>query len=154
MSYLSEHFANYDCDKYGNVYKNGKPLKQCNSNGYKQVTMRDENFKRRICGVHQVIAMKYLEYYDGCIVHHKDKNRCNNKLENLEVKSPTEHKHQHGIENVFFKTLNKGKPAWNKGLKMSKEFSDACKSGIEKNRKGRKNTFRGNQYVDKNKNKI
>lgn len=143
MSYLSEHFKNYDCDVFGNVYKNGKLLKQCNSNGYKQVTLRDENNKRRICGVHQVVAMKYLDYYDGCVVHHKDKNKQNNNLDNLEVKSSYDHKRQHGLENEFFKTMNKNKTAWNKGLKMSEEFCEHCRVNAQKR------GFLGNQFVDK-----
>ena len=143
MSYLSIHFKDYDCDEYGNVYKCGKLLKQCCSNGYKQVTMRDENAKRRVCGVHCVVAMKYLNYFDGCVVHHKDGNRENNNLDNLEVYYRNFHSHLHGLNNESFKCLNKGKPAWNRGVKMSDEFCKHCSDSAKKR------GFVGNQFIDK-----
>ena len=137
MSYLSEHFSNYDCDEFGNVYKNNKLLKQCNSNGYKQVTMRDNNFKRHICGVHVVVAMKYLDYFEGCIVHHKDGNKKNNALNNLEVKLRSEHSRQHAIENEIYKRIS-WHGGWNKGMKMSEEsrrkISESAKARHQKNK--------------------
>lgn len=90
--------------------------------------------------------MKYLDYYDGCIVHHKDKNKQNNKLENLEVMSKIEHDRQHGFENERFKKMCKKRPPWNKGMKMSEDFRKKCSDGA-KRRKNRQ--FNGNQYVDK-----
>lgn len=142
MSYLSKHFKDYDCDEFGNVYKHGKLLSQCNSNGYKQVTMRDENFKRRILGVHVVVAMKYLDYFEGCIVHHKDRNKSNNNLDNLEIRSEYDHKREHALENEIFRYYNKGHTAWNKGIKMSDEFRKHCSENAKKR------GFVGNQFVD------
>ena len=151
MTYLETHFKNYDCDIYGNVYKNGKPISQCNSNGYKQVTMRDENFKRHILGVHVVVAMKYLDYYEGCVVHHKDENKSNNNLYNLEVANSTYHKSYHAKRNLNFIEGNKSKKPWNKGLKMSDEFRQHCSESAKK--RAKRIGFQGNQFVDKYGNK-
>lgn len=95
MDYLQEHFPEYDCDEYGNVTKNGEPAKIFKSNKYFQVLLFDKNHKRKVCGVHTVMAMKYLNYFEGCIVHHLDGNTTNNLLSNLEVQSRSQHSHYH-----------------------------------------------------------
>ena len=151
MTYLEQHFKAYDCDTEGNVFKNGKPISQCNSNGYKQVTMRDENFKRRILGVHVVVAMKYLDYYDGCIVHHKDEDKSNNNLDNLEVLNSPYHKSYHAKRNTKFSQSAKDKEPWNKGMKMSDEFRQHCRDSALK--RIQRDGFYGNQFVDRNGNR-
>ena len=145
MSYLADHFENVDCDVYGNVYKNGILANQYNSNKYKQVTLKDKAGKSKIYGVHCVVAMKYLDYFDGCVVHHKDGDRSNNCLENLEVLSRKAHLQYHCMQNEKFIRANKGKHAWNYGKKMSKDFCEKCRISA-KNRKDRK--FHDSQCID------
>lgn len=150
MNYLQEYFPRYDCDEFGNVFKDGKPAKVFKSNKYLQVLLFDTNNNRRVCGVHTVVAMKYLDYFDGCIVHHKDNNQHNNSVSNLVVMSRTEHASLHGYLNIGFKTMNLGKPAWNRGLKMSEEFCKHCSEGAKRRKTG---GFQGNQYIDRYGNK-
>lgn len=150
MSYLSDNFPDLDCDEFGNVYKNGKELKQFNSNGYKQIYYKTPTGERKIYGVHTIIAMKFLNYFKGCVVHHIDEHKNHNQFWNLEVKNNTEHRRMHAKENKKFNNSQKGKIPWNKGLKMDEEFSKKCKEGIKKSPNRR---FRGNQYIDEFRNR-
>lgn len=46
--------------------------------------------------IHQLVAICFMsEYYEGCIVHHKDGNTQNNDVSNLEVMSRKEHFIEH-----------------------------------------------------------
>lgn len=129
---FKEMFPNYDVDKQGNVYKQGILVKPFKSNKYLQVVLVDKEQNKKVLGVHTVVAMKYLNYFKGCVVHHINGNTHDNTLENLEVISRSEHSKLHGKNNEKFKTLNLNKPAWNKGLKMSKEFCEHCSISAKK----------------------
>lgn len=133
MSYLSDHFENVDCDEQGNVYRDGVVVKPFKSNGYRQIILHDKSGKARAYGVHNIVAMKYLNYFDGCVVHHKDRNRHNNNLRNLEVSTRKEHCRKHVYEDKKFLTACIGRTPWNKGKKMSKEFCEKCRvSALER----------------------
>ena len=132
MSYLSEYFPRFDCDEFGTVYKDGKQAKTFKSNKYIQVLLFDLNNKRKVCGVHTVVAMKYLDYYDGCIAHHIDGNTQNNNVSNLEVMSKVKHCSFHGSLNEKFKTMNLGKSTWNKGLTMGEDFRKHCSESAKR----------------------
>lgn len=132
INYLEDNYPNYDCDEFGNVFKNGELITPFVSNNYLQVCLFDTNHIKHTVGVHTVIAMKYLDYYPGCIVHHIDENRSNNNLNNLQVMSLEEHSRQHGLNNPLFKTLNLDKPAWNRGQKMSEEFCRHCSESAKR----------------------
>lgn len=138
MNYLKENYPNYDCDENGNIFKNGIKIIPFKSNKYYQVCIFDNKGKKRVVGVHTVIAMKYLDFYEGCIVHHKDENTHNNILSNLEVISRSLHTSFHAKLNPKFTKHNIGKPAWNRGMKMSEEFCKKC-SESAKNRKKKTN---------------
>lgn len=127
MSYLSDNYSSVDCDKEGNVYRNGLLLKPFHSNRYLQVIIFDDCGKKKTCGVHTIVAMKYLDYFDGCVVHHKDHNRQNNRVENLEVYDRKSHCRFHCQESDKFTKSRKGKIPWNKGMKMSDEFREHCR---------------------------
>ncbi len=89
---------NYTITKSGEVYNpENKLIKPFSSNGYKQVCIKPEDGSRRkIFGVHQLMAMTFIENYSpDCVTHHKDGDKTNNKLENLECKSRSEHSRQH-----------------------------------------------------------
>jgi hypothetical protein len=68
-------------------YKYKKFLKpgRCNDkNPYQKVYLYD-NYKRKICYVHQLVAQAYLENpYGYKEVNHKDENKLNNCVSNLE----------------------------------------------------------------------
>lgn len=132
MDFKAE-FPNYDVDENGSVYKNGNPIKPFKSNKYLQVLLFDKSHQRHVVGVHKVVAMKFADdYFDGCVVHHKDGNTLNNCITNLEVMTRSEHCRKHGKENTHIANLNKGKAAWNKGMKMSEEFAKHCQESAIK----------------------
>ena len=168
---FNEQYPGYDVTEDGVVYKNGKEIQPFKSNGYLQVLLFDSNHKRKVCGVHTVVAMKYLGYFDGCVVHHIDHDTHNNNVSNLEIYTRSSHASLHGKEN----THRCGTVPWNKGKKMSdesrermsKSANDRKKCGYVPWNKGKKlsdeirqklsegarkrvnNDFRGNQFVDK-----
>ncbi len=78
--------SNYEVSNLGNVrrIKTGKLLSQQNSNGYKTVTLW-ENGKEKTKYVHRLVAIAFLEQSESKNeVNHKDGNRSNNCLDNLE----------------------------------------------------------------------
>ena len=78
--------TNYLIDTEGNVYTaDGKPLTQFQShNGYMRVKL-SKGIERKMYLVHRLVADTFLENpYNYPIVHHKDGNRENNSVSNLE----------------------------------------------------------------------
>lgn len=83
---------------------------------------------------HQLIAYTFLnlEYGKDYVVHHKDENKLNNSLSNLCIMSNKNHATYHAgkMSDETKKRISistKGRQAWNKGLKMSKEFCEKNK---------------------------
>ena len=137
-------FPNCDVTKEGVVYRNGKELHAFHSNNYLQVIIPDRNGRNRTLGVHTVVAMKYLDnYYEGCVVHHKDGNRSNNHVDNLSVCSRNEHSRMHNKGNMNLASYVKKHGPANKGKKMSEDFRKKCSESAKKR------GFVGNQYVDR-----
>lgn len=61
-----------------------KPGRCSDKNPYQKVYLYD-NYKRKICYVHQLVAQAYLENPLGYTeVNHKDENKLNNCMSNLE----------------------------------------------------------------------
>ena len=85
-------FPNYSVSDTGlvradNYLKTGKAkeLKQQTKRGYKSVTIADKNGKLVQITVHRLIAMTFLPNPENKPqVNHKDRNRANNNLDNLE----------------------------------------------------------------------
>lgn len=81
-------YPEYSVDTEGTVYnKYGKILKPQNYKGYDSVYLY-KNKKRRKLRVQRIVAHTFLglDLNDTkAQVHHKDSNRINNSLENLEV---------------------------------------------------------------------
>ena len=90
----------YECSNHGNIRsltrtiirntgiaerKNGRVLAQSkNKNGYLQVALW-KNGKRKVAYVHRIVADTFLETDDErTYVNHKDGNRLNNRVDNLE----------------------------------------------------------------------
>ena len=132
MNYQEEHFPEYDCDMQGNVYHNSIQITPFKSNQYLQVCQFDIQHKKHVYGVHTVIAMKYQNYYEGCVVHHKDGNCHNNTIDNLEVMSRSEHGRMHGLLDPKRKEWSKRQVSWNKGKKMSAEFCQHCSEAAKR----------------------
>ena len=94
----------------------------------------DDDHKRHVFGVHQVVAMAYLPYYKGCVVHHIDGDKHNNNVSNLEVKSNSEHARHHADPTRLVNWVHEhGSPT--KGMKMSDEFRQHCKEAALRRRR-------------------
>lgn len=120
--------TNYKISKSGNVFKpDGTEMHQFNSSGYKQVCISPpDGSRRKVFGVHQLVAMTFdPSYTSDCVVHHKDKNKLNNNINNLECKSRSEHSKEHADPTSLIKYAKEHGPI-NKGKKMSKEFRQKC----------------------------
>lgn len=62
----------------------GKILKPGNRRGYESVTLCKENI-RKPCSVHRLVALNFIKKVKGKnYVNHKDGNKLNNKVSNLE----------------------------------------------------------------------
>lgn len=93
IGYYNFYSNKFKVDTNGVVYGlKGKPLKQyANRDGYLEVMLygydNEEKYRRYKVKVHTIVAKTFLKYpNDGKIyeVNHKDCNRKNNKIENLE----------------------------------------------------------------------
>ena len=135
---------NYFVSKDGKVFRSDKSeITPFKSNKYLQVCMKDDLGKKHVYGVHQVVAMTYLkDYYKGCIVHHKNEDTHDNKVDNLEIHSRSSHAAHHADPSPLIKYTYTNGPA-NKGKKMSAEFCEHCRESA------RKRGFNGNQYTKK-----
>ena len=130
---FKERFPNYDVDIDGNVYKNNQIMKPFKSNKYLQVVIYDKDNNKKVFGVHTVVAMKYLnDYFEGCVVHHKDEDTHNNSLNNLEVLQRSVHSKMHMKDPNFLGNYVKEHGSWNKDKKMSDEYREKCKQSAYK----------------------
>jgi len=88
----------YEVTKDGQIFDrlNGlKPVKTFKSNKYLQCCIFDDNGKH-VIGVHNVVAQMYCkDWFDGCVVHHKDNNQHNNNVDNLECLDLISHVKMH-----------------------------------------------------------
>ena len=82
-----EDYPNYEFSNYGHVRNivtkqvlKGVPDKD----GYYRVDIRDKNNKRHGMRVNRLIAIAFLGYQEGLVVNHKDGNKQNNRICNLE----------------------------------------------------------------------
>lgn len=140
----------YTCDRLGSVYRpDGSKINPFKSLGYDQVYMKDDNGKRSIKGVHQVVSMTFDQaYYPGCVVHHEDENKEHNWFENLTVESREDHSRHHASPDALIRYNKENGPA-NKGKKMSKDFCDKCRiSALKRHQNEPNNGFTGNQFVN------
>jgi hypothetical protein len=82
-----EDYPNYDVSSFGNIINNktNKILKpSLNSSGYYRYTLIN-NLKKKSITIHRIVAKTFIPNPENKpTVNHKDRNRINNKLENLE----------------------------------------------------------------------
>lgn len=126
-------------------------VKEFKSNKYLQCQVYDDEGVPHVFGVHQVVArLRCPDWFEGCIVHHKDEDGHNNSPSNLECCSRSHHSRNHiyksGHEYMLREYVKTNGPS-NKGKKMSEEFCKQC--SISALKRG----FNGNQYIDKNGNR-
>lgn len=108
---LVEGYKNYLVSSWGNVYRNDETqilfnaiemmpvgrLRKLNpeetKKGYLRVDLYDENGKRRHYKIHRLVAQAFIENPDGKPqVNHKDGNKHNNSVTNLEWVTDAENK--------------------------------------------------------------
>ena len=74
-----------------------------NKKGYKQVTLYDDNGKPKTMRVHKLVALAFIENKDNLPqINHKDGNKQNNCVDNLEWCT-----HQENVLHAFHNGLNK-----------------------------------------------
>lgn len=145
--------SRYEATEDGHVFDKERNcfIKEFKSNKYLQCQVYDDEGIPHIFGVHQVVArLRCSDWFEGCIVHHKDEDGHNNRPDNLECYSRSTHSRYHvyqsGHSHVLADHIKLCGPH-NKGKKMSQEFCEKCSiSAIQRG-------FNGNQYVDKNGNR-
>lgn len=101
--------------------KRGRELKpQVNTSGYHAVHLcKDGNEKRFL--VHRLVLSVFVSSppFKGCVANHKDSNRTNNNVDNLEWCTVTEnnrHAIKHGNSKPWLNSpFKKGCTPWNKG---------------------------------------
>jgi hypothetical protein len=102
-------FPNYDVSSLGNIRNNktGKPLKICTKSGYYNISLVDNN-NTKTFKVHRLVALAFIENPEHKLeVNHKDKNKLNNCVSNLEWMTRREN-NIHRCEGVKI-TCNKNK---------------------------------------------
>lgn len=80
-------YPNYKVDEHGNIYnKRGKCLKpNKNQKGYLRVYLYDNNHIRKSFCIHRLVATAFIPNPNNLPeVNHKDTNKENNSIENLE----------------------------------------------------------------------
>ena len=102
------------------VKRIGKTLKQYNKNGYMQVTLTI-NTKRKYYNVHRLVAQAFIDNPQNLPqVNHKDENKLNNNVNNLEW-CTAKYNCNYGSRNSKIHnitTWEKGHIPWNKGKKL------------------------------------
>jgi len=101
-----EDGANYEISSYGQVRNKStnKILKPLLLSGYMVITFRINN-EKILSKIHRLVATKFLVRTDEThVVNHKDGNKLNNNVENLEWISQSEN-----VKHAFRTGLNKGK---------------------------------------------
>ena len=101
-----EDGATYEISNYGQVRNKttSKILKPLLLSGYMVITLKMNN-RKTISKIHRLVATQFLvRTNETHIVNHKDGNKLNNHVENLEWVSPSEN-----VKHAYRIGLNKGK---------------------------------------------
>ena len=103
-------FPNYDVSNLGNIRNNktNKLLKPCIKGGYSNISLKNGPIKKSF-KIHRVVALSFIPNPENkCDVNHKDKNKINNNLNNLEWMTRQEN-NIHRCNGIKM-TSNKNKP--------------------------------------------
>jgi len=125
---------NYHVSDLGSVRnKYGKPLTPVmDKDGYLRVRLVDINGVRKFKSIHRLVAQYFIGHhlFEKMTVNHKDGNKLNNRLDNLEVITMAEnnkHAYSTGLKNN--KGVNHGKARFKEEeiLKMREMYSEGKK---------------------------
>ena len=108
--YVIEH---YDITKDGKVYShfyNRFLSLRKDKDGYLEVSLiYDDQGNRQPFKVHRLVALKYIPEIEGHnVVNHKDLNKQNNTIDNLEWSTVSKNT-QHGFDNCAYKSIKRVK---------------------------------------------
>lgn len=104
---VPEYEGLYQVSNLGNIKNNKNKIMKpfINNAGYCEIKLSKEK-KKKHHRVHRLVAQTFLNNYDKDLqVNHKDGNKLNNNIENLEMLTDKENK-RHAIENNLFKYAN------------------------------------------------
>jgi len=107
---IINEFPNYDVSNLGNIRNNksNKIMKICIKSGYYHVSLLNTSVKKTL-KVHRLVALAFIENpKNKSEVNHKDKNKLNNHVNNLEWMTRQEN-NIHRCEGLKM-TSNKNKP--------------------------------------------
>lgn len=80
-------FSRYEIDTNGLIYKIGwrQMKQQFDKDGYRYTELSNDNLERKMCRTNRLVLRTFVrEPLDAEIANHKDGNKANNKLLNLE----------------------------------------------------------------------
>ena len=96
--WIDGYEGEYQISNYGRLKsyrkdKSGKIMSNINKNGwYFTVNLIDNKGKRKTERIHRLVARTFIgDIPKGYHVHHKDGNKQNNKVDNLEIIHPAKH---------------------------------------------------------------
>jgi hypothetical protein len=103
-----ENFDNYSVSTFGQIRndQSGKIMKLNNKGGYLNASLT--NLKNKKCfKVHRLVALAFIDNLENkAEVNHKDKNKHNNNISNLEWNTHKENS-IHRVKNFIFPEINK-----------------------------------------------
>lgn len=107
ITYLNKKYPDYFIDTNGAIFKKDEDeyieiKSRDDQRGYLQVDIKDREGNRKTVKVHLALMHTYkpLKNYSGMIVNHKDGNKHNNNIDNLEwltYRGNTEHAMKNGL---------------------------------------------------------
>lgn len=113
-------FPNYKVSSFGNIMnvKTNKMMKLCNKGGYYNISLTNDN-NYKTFKVHRLVAIAFIENpEEKSHVNHKDKNKLNNNITNLEWMTRSEN-NSHRCAGLII-NCNRNKPI----LRLNKDNNE------------------------------
>lgn len=110
MKKLISGYDNYYIDELGNVYKNNIKLKPSdNGVGYLNIKLKKDGYRK-----HYYVHRLVWETFNGVVpqgyeINHKDHNKYNNELSNLEIVTHSENLHKSFLQYGYYGSMNRPK---------------------------------------------
>ena len=146
--------------KSGQRLMKGKILKQSTDKGGYKIVQLNKNGKEKLFTVHRLVAQVFLENSSNLPqVNHKDENKQNNNVDNLEWISPKDNMN-YGTRNERMSNSLKGRTFTEEHRKniskvrKGKHHTEEAKKKISKSLKGKNNPNYGKQFTEEHKKKL